>query len=86
MIGRLKVSLALALFALLASTAVAQSPQVTLRSVDGQTFNLAASRGKVVVLSFGATWVPLTSRELPALQKLAERYAGRNVSFYCEHQ
>ncbi len=82
MLSRLKISLALLLLAILASAAIAQLPQLTLRSVEGQSFNLAASRGKVVVLSFGATWVPLTSRELPALQKLADRYAGRNVSFY----
>jgi peroxiredoxin len=82
MLSRLKISSALLLLAILASAAIAQLPQLTLRSVEGQSFNLAASRGKVVVLSFGATWVPLTSRELPALQKLADRYAGRNVSFY----
>lgn len=62
--------------------ALAQSPAVSLRSVDGATVNLADQRGKVVVLAFGATWVPLSAKELPALQKLADRYAGRNVSFY----
>src|SRR5262249_48869377 len=46
------------------------------------TFNLADQRGKVVVLSFGATWVPLANKELPALQKLADRYAGRGVVVY----
>jgi peroxiredoxin len=34
------------------------------------------------VLSYGATWVPLAAKELPALQKLAERYAGRGVQVY----
>jgi peroxiredoxin len=78
----MKLFLALAAFALLVSAALAQSSSVTLRSADGRSVNLAESRGKVVVLSFGATWVPLAAKELPALEKLAERYANRNVSFY----
>jgi len=60
----------------------AQDPQVTLRTTDGRTFDLARDRGKVVVLSFGATWVPLTDKELPTFQRLADRYAGRGASFY----
>ena len=43
---------------------------------------MADLKGKVVVMSFGGTWVPLTSKELPALQKLADRYATRPVQFY----
>lgn len=61
---------------------LAQAPQIALRSVDGRTFDLAKCRGKIVVLSFGATWLPMTDKELPAFQKLADRYAGRGVDFY----
>jgi cytochrome c biogenesis protein CcmG, thiol:disulfide interchange protein DsbE len=70
------------LVALLAVAVAAQAPQVTLRALDGGTFNPTAQQGKVVVLSFGATYVPMAAKELPALQKLADRYAGRNVQFY----
>jgi len=73
---------ALAIFLLFAVTALAQAPQVALRSTDGSTVNLAESKGKIVVLLFGATWAPMAPKELPALQKLADRYAGRSVSFY----
>ncbi|MFN7946708.1 MAG: TlpA disulfide reductase family protein [Blastocatellia bacterium] len=66
----------------LAIGALAQTPSVTLRTTDGGSFNLADKRGRVVVLAFGATWVPLSSKELPALQKLADRYAGRKVDVY----
>lgn len=62
--------------------AYAQGQQLTFRSIDGQTINLANERGKVVVLAFSATWAPLASKELPALQKLAEQYPGRQVVFY----
>ena len=60
----------------------AQSQQLALRSTDGQTVNLADFRGKVVVLSFSATWAPLVSKELPAVQRLADRYTTRGVVVY----
>ena len=68
------------LFALLVNAAVAQAPNVTLRGVDGSTFTIAENKGRVIVLSFGATWVPMTSKELPALQKLAN--AHPKATFY----
>ena len=71
----------LALCAVLLS-ASAYAQQVTLQSVDGKTVTSAEWRGKVVVLSFGATWVPLAAKELPALQKLADRYTPRGVQVY----
>ncbi|HZS03431.1 MAG TPA: TlpA disulfide reductase family protein [Blastocatellia bacterium] len=78
----IKQVLTIATLLILSIAVIAQAPSVSLRTVDGGSFNLADSRGKVVVLSFGATWVPLSGKELPALQKLADRYAGRNVDFY----
>ena len=73
------VALALATLFLTSSEAVAQG---TLRSTDGRTVNLADAKGKIVVLSFGGTWLPMASKELPALQKLADRYATRGVQVY----
>ncbi len=70
------------LIIIFAIEASAQVPSITLRTVDGGNFNLTDNRGKVIVLAFGATWVPLSSKELPALQKLADRYAGRKVDFH----
>lgn len=59
-----------------------QVPQISLRSTGGSTVNLADLKGKAVVLSFGGTWVPLTAKELPALQKQADRYTPRGVQFF----
>ena len=70
------------LVALWALAAIAQAPQISLTSTSGATVSSGELRGKVTVLSFGATWVPLTGKELPALQKLADRYAGRGVQVY----
>ena len=70
--------LALALTASFAASA----QQVTLQGTDGKAVTTADLKGKVTVLSFGATWVPLAAKELPALQKLADRYAARGVQVY----
>jgi peroxiredoxin len=71
------------LAALLASGVVlAQGQSATFRTMDGQEVRLADLKGKVVVISFGGTWVPLASKELPALQKIADRYSSRGVQVY----
>jgi peroxiredoxin len=76
------VTLTLAILMLIVSTTLAQNEQVNLRSIDGQDVNLSDQKGKVVVLSFGGTWVPMTARELPALQKIADRFSNRGVQVY----
>ncbi|MFN0123537.1 MAG: peroxiredoxin family protein [Blastocatellia bacterium] len=74
--------LAVTTLALSISIGLAQTSSVSMRTLDGDSFSLEAQRGKVVVLAFGATWVPLSAKELPALQKFADKYNGRNVEFY----
>jgi peroxiredoxin len=61
---------------------LAQSQSATFHSIDGREVKLADHKGKIVVMSFGGTWVPLASKELPALQKLADRYSSRGVQVY----
>ncbi|MGE0132284.1 MAG: peroxiredoxin family protein [Blastocatellales bacterium] len=83
MFFRLRAKFILSLLTLiLVSGATAQTQSVTLRSVDGGEVRLADLKGKVVVMSFGGTWVPLAPKELPALQKLADRYSSRGVQVY----
>jgi len=60
----------------------AQGTNLVFRSTDGQAVDLANERGKVIVLSFSATWAPLAAKELAALQKLADTYTGRPVTVY----
>ena len=64
------------------SETFAQSRSATFHSLDGQEVSLTDQKGKVVVMSFGGTWVPLASKELVALQKLADRYSSRAVQIY----
>ncbi|HEV8538269.1 MAG TPA: redoxin domain-containing protein [Bacteroidota bacterium] len=46
-----------------------------LISIDGDSLLLSSLRGKVVLLDFWATWCGPCLREMPHLQKLAEKYA-----------
>lgn len=59
-----------------------QSPDFSLRAIDGETVTSASLRGEVVVLAFGASWLPLTKNQMEALKKLADQYAGRGVAVY----
>src|ERR1700752_4185863 len=50
------------------------APSLVVRELDGQMFDLSAVRGKVVILSFWATWCPPCRKEMPVLDALYRRY------------
>ena len=50
------------------------APDFTLKDVDGRPFNFSATRGKVVILDFWATWCPPCRMEIPHFQALYEKY------------
>ena len=75
--------IALALVFAFVVAAVAQGPVAfSLRSVDGQTITSDSLRGEVVVLAFGASWLPLSRTQLQGVRKLADEYADRGVVVY----
>ncbi|MFZ4738188.1 MAG: TlpA disulfide reductase family protein [Bradymonadia bacterium] len=51
----------------------------TLRTLDGKKARLTAERGKVVVISFWATWCQPCKQELPFLDALAKKYADKGL-------
>ena len=59
-----------------------QAPEFSLRAIDGEPVTSESLRGEVVVLGFGASWLPLTRNQMEALKKLADQYAGRGVAVY----
>ncbi len=71
--------------ALGASLAMAQSHgpvDFSLRSIEGQTITSDSLRGEVVVLAFGASWLPLSKTQLTGVRKLADEYSDRGVVVY----
>ena len=54
----------------------------SMRSVDGQTISSESLRGEVVVLAFGASWLPLSRTQLQGIRKLADEYSNRGVVVY----
>ncbi|MCM3869390.1 MAG: TlpA family protein disulfide reductase [Pyrinomonadaceae bacterium] len=54
----------------------------SMRSIDGQSVTSESLRGEVVVLAFGASWLPLSRTQLQGIRKLADEYSGRGVAVY----
>lgn len=50
---------------------------VVLKDLDGRPASLADYRGKVVLVSFWATWCEFCKEQMLAMQQLKERLAGR---------
>jgi peroxiredoxin len=55
------------------------APQLTLERLDGKSIRLDAFRGKVILMSFWATWCPSCRRELPSLQRLRAQANPRRL-------
>ncbi len=56
--------------------------EFSLRSIDGQTVTSDSLRGEVVVMAFGASWLPLSKAQLQGIRKLADEYSDRGVVVY----
>lgn len=52
-----------------------------LKGLDGKTYDLERMRGKVVLLSFGATWCVPCKWELTAIEELKDEFKNRPVEF-----
>jgi peroxiredoxin len=79
--GVLIASLLLVLLSVPAT--LAQGPvEFSFKSIDGQTITADSLRGEVVVLAFGASWLPLSRTQLQGIRKLADEYSDRGVVVY----
>ena len=57
-------------------------PEFSLRSVDGGSITSEQLRGDVVILAFGASWLPLSRTQVEGVQRLADEYRDRDLRVY----
>ncbi|MGI9106163.1 MAG: TlpA family protein disulfide reductase [Pyrinomonadaceae bacterium] len=83
-LGIMLAILAVGAFPVGRTTHAGTNDQVSLKlkGVDGKTYDVAAMRGEIVLVSFGATWCKPCAWELTALEELQQEYAGRGVKFF----
>jgi peroxiredoxin len=62
--------------------AIAGSAQTSLQKLGGGNVDVEAQGGKVVVLAYGARWLPLSQKQVDFTNLLAKKYAGKNVVVY----
>lgn len=72
----------IALAGILAAVVVGASAQTPLPSLNGGSVDVQAQKGKVVILALGASWLPLSIKQVEFTNTLAKKYAGKSVAVY----
>jgi cytochrome c biogenesis protein CcmG, thiol:disulfide interchange protein DsbE len=56
-----------------------RAPSLVVTALDGQTFDLAKLRGRVVLVNYWATWCAPCRKEMPKLDAFYRRYHDRGL-------
>lgn len=62
------------------------APDFELTSLDGKTIQLSDYRGKVVVVNMWATWCKPCASEMPAMQRVYEKYHADGLEILALNQ
>src|SRR5262249_9637654 len=65
--------------ALASSTAKEPAPRFTAKTTDGETFNNASIKGKVVLLEFWTTWCGYCAQEAQLVDKVGKELADKGL-------
>ena len=58
------------------------APDFTLKALDGNNLRLAEQRGDIMLINFWASWCGPCIQEMPALDKLAQKYQMMGVQVW----
>ncbi len=58
------------------------APDLKLKDIDGEAFDLSKSRGKWAFVHFWATWCGPCRKEMPTIQTILSQYKKSNIDFY----
>jgi len=62
----------------IAKSAGQMADDFTLETIDGKKVSLSDYRGKIVFLNFWATWCPPCRSEMPSMEKLYQKFKGKD--------
>jgi peroxiredoxin len=65
-----------------ATTTVAAGVDFNLKTIEGGSITSEMLRGDVVVLAFGASWLPLSRAQVQGVQRVADEFGARDVRVY----
>ena len=57
------------------------APEFKMKTIDGKSFRLSHLRGRYVVLDFWASWCPDCRKDMPAMQRIYDRFTVKGVEF-----
>jgi peroxiredoxin len=77
-----KALILLCFFGISTSFAGDAAPDFSLRDINGKTVSLSEQKGKVVVMSFWATWCGPCKEEMPHLQQLLNEKGEKGVTIF----
>lgn len=57
-----------------------KAPEFTLSGLDGKAVSLGEYKGRVVFLDFWASWCPPCKKEMPEINRLAEKFKDSDMA------